>query len=58
MTLEELKKIREEQSLEAAHLTGAALREYFEKDAREFHAAIEAKRKEKGIVVEQKKIYR
>ena len=50
MSQEEIREIRERQSLEAAHLTGEALKEYFAKGAREVQKVIDqmrAERKEK-----------
>ena len=50
MSQNEIREIREKQSLEAAHLTGKALTEYFDKGAREAQKIIDqmrAERKEK-----------
>ena len=56
MPIEEIREIREKQSLEAAHLTGEALREYFAKGARELQEKIDALRNEKVIIKQEKKI--
>jgi len=55
MSIKEVKEIREQQSLEAAHLTGKALRDYFDKGANELQQKIEALRKEKEMKKEQSK---